>query len=88
MVVQSGNNNPSNFVFDKSTGNFLVTVKMTPEESGIFAQQQNIADVNKLVFDKTSGLFFVPVYLMPEEYGQYAQDQVLPSRLYTYAFKQ
>ena len=69
----------NSLAFDKSTGNFIVNVKMTPEEYACFAQEQTVADLDKLVFNKDIGLFIVPVYMTPEEYSRYAQNDMLPS---------
>ena len=66
--------------FDRATGNFIVTIRMTLNQYAKFAQHQRIADLNKMKFDKESGDFFVPVYLTPTEYGDYVKDQVLPVR--------
>ena len=39
--------NGGNFVFDKMTKNFIVTVKMTPKQYGLFAQEETVADMDK-----------------------------------------
>lgn len=76
----SDNNPDKNLVFDKQTGMFIVKVVVTPEEYGLLAHKQVIADVKGLVFDKENGHFLVPVYMTPEEYGTYVKDAILPYR--------
>ena len=70
----------TSLVFDKNTGQFIVTVSITPEVYGKIAGEGVIADLDSLVFDKEIGLFVVKVYMSPEEYGKYALVHTLPSR--------
>ena len=64
---------------NNTTEDFIVNVKMSPEEYGHFAQENKI-DIKRLFFDKDSGIFFVPVYLTLEEYRKYVKDGTLPNR--------
>ena len=70
----------NNVSFDKKTGNFIVTIRMSPEQYGRFAQEETIPDLDSLVFEKETGQFVVPVYMSPEEYGIYVQEKTLPTR--------
>ena len=65
--------------FDNTSGNFIVTIYMTPEEYANLAQQQNLSDTN-WEFNKNTGVFQMVVSMTPEEYGKYAQDKVIPLR--------
>ena len=53
---------------------------MTPKQYGLFAQEETVADMDKLVFEHETGNFVVPVYMSPEEYTVYVQDKILPRR--------
>ena len=66
--------------FDKSTGNFIVKIRMSSKDYARFAQEEIIADMDSLVFDSQMKQFIVPVYMSPEEYSKYAQDNTLPNR--------
>ena len=78
--MKNCNNIDKDLVFDKDTSNFIVTVRMTPEEYGRMAHEQVIVDLNKMVFDKENGQFVGPVFMSPEEYSNYAKDKRLPYR--------
>ena len=67
-------------VFDKESGNFIVMVEMSPDMYGCCAQQQIIADIDRVQFKQDSGKFVMPVFMTPQEYGSYLQDNVLPRR--------
>ena len=75
-----GSKGSNSLVFDKETGNFIVTVRLKPEEYGRLVQEQviAIADIDSLVFKKETGEFEVPVFMSPEEYGKYVKDNILP----------
>ena len=44
----------NNLVFDKNSGNFIVTIRMSPEQHGRYAQEEVIPDLESLVFEKVS----------------------------------
>ena len=66
--------------FDEETGNWVVYLTMTPDQYARFAQDQVIADIDRVTFEKESGEFLVPVYLTGHEYGKYTLDKSLPHR--------
>ena len=64
--------------FDKERGKFIVPVDLTPEEYGILAQEDMIAEIKSLEFEK--GRCTVPVFMSPQEYAIYAKEKILPFR--------
>ena len=69
--------------YDNKKGKFIVTVVLSHEEYGRYAQEQTVADVDSVDFDATTGNFIVPLYMSPEEYTRYTQDKTLPNRYFT-----
>ena len=73
----------NNVKYDKDSGNFIVTVQLTPEQYTRSAQEQTIANINNVDFDQQSGKFCIAIYMTPDEYGDYIKDNTLPKRYFS-----
>ena len=65
------------FEFDKTTGKFILTFHMSPEEYSHCIKQQHLGEITNLDFNKETGKFDLIVQMTPEEYSQYVQEGLL-----------